>query len=386
MKIGIDARKILNPEKGEAAGIGHYTYHLIRHLLDLDKVNEYVLFFDYRLAERRLKKFRQKNVRIKYLPFHHYKRYLGLVYSRLLVTATLARENLDVFHFPAGNIPAKYTGKKVLTVHDLAVWKHPDLFARVERRQARSLSSSALKNVEKIIVVSEATAEDLKVIFKVGPQKIKVIYNGIDKRFFIAPKSSQIKEKRLKYKIKKDYILYLGQLEPRKNLTRLIQGFSELKKRYLEENFQLVIAGKSGWLAKEIRHIATETKYSEDIIFTGYIEPDDLTSIFGGAKLFVFPSIYEGFGLPVMEAMASQVPVVLSDTPALKEVAGIAAVFVNPYNISGLAEAMWRVLSNDSLRKALIEKGLKRAEEFSWKKCAQETLKVYEEVAKLPRT
>jgi len=381
MKIGIDARKILNPEKGEAAGIGHYTYHLLRHLLEIDKKNKYVLFFDYRLAKKKLEKFKQKNVEIKYLPFYHYKRYLGLVYSRLLVTATLARENLDVFHFPAGNIPAKYTGKKILTVHDLAVWKHPDLFARPERRQARSITSSTLKNVEKIITVSRATASDIKEIFKVGDEKIKVIHNGIDKRFFIAPRAVQIKKNLLKYRIKKDYILYLGQLEPRKNLTRLIGAFTELKRRYLKENFQLVIAGRSGWLAKEIRHIATETEYYEDIIFTGYVEPDDLTSIFGGAKLFVFPSIYEGFGMPVVEAMACQVPVVLSDTPALKEVAAGAGVFVNPYNISGLAEAMWKVLNNNSLRETLIKNGLERAHQFNWEKCARETLKVYEEVA-----
>lgn len=380
MKIGLDARKILNPQKGEVAGIGHYTYHLIRHLLDLDKTNQYVLFFDYRLAEKKLKKFKSKNVKIKYFPFHHYKRYLGLVYSRLLATATLARENVDVFHFPAGNIPTKYRGKRVLTVHDLAVWKHPELFARVEKRQARSLTSNALKNVEKIIAVSETTAQDVREIFKVNLKKIKVIYNGIDKRFFVSPSPSQIKKLKDKYKIRKNYILYLGPLEPRKNLTRLIQGFNELKRRYLKQKFCLVLAGKSGWLAKEIRYIATESEYADDIIFTGYIEPDDLTSIFGGAKLFVFPSIYEGFGMPVVEAMACRVPVVCSDTPALKEVAGPAAVLVNPYNIAGLVEAMGKVLSDKNLREDLIEKGLNRAKEFSWEKCARQTLGVYEEV------
>ncbi len=382
MRIGIDARKILNPEKGEAAGIGHYTYHLIRHLLDLDKINKYTLFFDYRLAKRKLEKFKRKNVKIKYFPFRHYKRYLGLVYSRLLVTATLARENIDVFHFPAGNIPAKYTGKKLLTVHDLAVWKHPDLFAKIQRRQARSLTSTTLKNVGKIIAVSEATATDIKEIFDVNPEKIKVIYNGIDKRFFIKPTSDAISDLKKKYKIKKDYILYLGQLEPRKNLTRLIEAFSELKERNLGEDFQLVIAGGSGWLAKVIRHIASDSKYSEDIIFTGYIKPDDLTSIYGGAKLFVFPSIYEGFGMPVVEAMACGLPVVLSDIPALKEVAGGIGVLVNPYSVSGMAQAMWKVLSNNSLQKELIQKGFKRAEEFSWQQCAKETLKLYEEVRK----
>ncbi len=380
MRIGIDARKILNPEKGEVAGIGHYTYHLMRHLLDIDKINEYTLFFDYRLAKRKLEKFKRKNVKIKYFPFRHYKRYLGLVYSRLLVTATLARENLDVFHFPAGSIPAKYTGKKLLTVHDLAIWKHPDLFAKIERRQARSLTSTTLKNVEKIIVVSDATRADIREIFDINPEKIKVIYNGIDKRFFIEPTSAKINDLKKKYKIKKDYILYLGQLEPRKNLTRLIEAFSELKERNLGENFQLVIAGGSGWLAKEIRHIASDSEYCEDIIFAGYIEPDDLTSIFRGAKLFVFPSIYEGFGMPVVEAMACGLPVVLSDIPALKEVAGDVGVFVNPYSVSGMARAMWRVLSSNSLQKELTQKGLKRAEEFSWEKCARETLELYKKV------
>jgi hypothetical protein len=163
MKIGIDARTILNPEKGDAIGVGHYTYQLIRHLLDTDKENEYVLFFDFRVREKDVKKFSRPNVKIKFYPYSDYKKYLPGAYNEILGTATLAREHLDIIHTtsPMSRIPMTYHGKTVVTFHDLAVYKIPEVFPKVKRTRDRTIMSLMAGKANKIIAVSDSTKKDI---------------------------------------------------------------------------------------------------------------------------------------------------------------------------------------------------------------------------------
>src|SRR3990170_5132299 len=186
MRIGIDARIILNPEKGDAIGVGHYTYQLIRHLLDIDKENEYVLFFDFRVREKDVKKFSQPNVKIKFYPFSDYKKYLPGAYNEILGTATLVKENLDILHTtsPMSRIPVSYRGKTIVTIHDLAVYKVPDVFPSLASTKTRAVLNLMISKADRIIAVSESTKKDICEIFKCPKDKIKVIYSGFDKRLF----------------------------------------------------------------------------------------------------------------------------------------------------------------------------------------------------------
>jgi glycosyltransferase involved in cell wall biosynthesis len=382
MRIGIDARTILNPEKGDAIGVGHYTYQLIRHLLKIDQENEYVLFFDFRVREKDVKKFSQPNVKIKFYPFSDYKKFLPGAYNEILGSATLSKEKLDIIHStsPLSRIPLSYRGKTVVTVYDLGAYKVPDAFPKLYRTKVKTITNLMAGKAEKIIAVSEAIKKDLTDILKCREEKIKVIYSGLDKRFFEPPVIPQ--EKVLgKFGIKDKYVLFLGTLEPVKNISRLFEAFKifkdNLKKNNISENYKLVIAGKRGWLAEEYKKMAQDFGIKKDVIFTGYVIGDELVSLFKGAEFFVMPSLYEGFGTTVLEAMACGLPVIVSDVSSIPEIADDAAKLINPLDSKEISEAMLELAKSEDLRRAYREKGQTQARKFDWEKCARETLEVY---------
>lgn len=384
MRIGIDCRTILNPEQGEAAGIGHYTYQLIRHLLKIDKKNEYLLFFDHRIKEEKMTKFLQPNSRVKFFPFIQYKRFLPITYSHLLITAFLNREKLDLYHSPIPHLPLFYLGASVITIHDLAIYRYPQLFPSGQFFSLRIIVPQALKKAKKIIAVSESTKKDLEDFFKIAEKKIRVIYNGLDERFLMRSTKEEIDRVKKKYNISEPYILFLGTLEPRKNIERLIEAFENLHhKSPIAGDLKLVIVGKEGWGVKKIYKKVRQSFHKKAIIFTNYLEVDDLNPLFEEARAFVYPSLYEGFGLPIIEAMAKGVPVVTSkQAGSLEEITKGAALLVNPYDPEDIARGIEKVLTDKDLAQDLIEKGQLRARDFSWDKCAKETLEVYEEAVK----
>lgn len=382
MKIGIDARTILNPEKGDAIGVGHYTYQLIRHLLDLDNDNHYVIFFDFRVREKDVKKFTRSNTTVKFYPFSDYKKYLPGAYNEILGTATLAKENLDVLHStsPLSRIPVAYRGKCVVTFHDLAMYKVPHSFSAVKTAHDKAVYSLMVKKADKIIAVSESTKRDLTDLFKVPEDRIKVIYSGLDKRFFETPAIDS--EKVLaKFGINKKYILFLGTLEPVKNVTRLLEAFAQFKENYKKQNkkfdYQLVLAGKRGWLSQAYPSIAKDLGIGKDIVFTGYIIGDELVPLFKNSQFFVMPSLYEGFGMTVLEAFATGTPAIISRVSSLPEIAGDAAHYVNPIDNQEIADAMLKFATDENLRNDYRIKGLEQVKKFDWEKTARETLEVY---------
>jgi glycosyltransferase involved in cell wall biosynthesis len=382
MKIGIDARTILNPEKGEAIGVGHYTYQLIRHLLDMDRENEYVLFFDFRVREKDVKKFTRPNTKVKFFPFSDYKKYLPGAYNEILGTATLAKENLDVVHStsPLSRIPVAYRGKCVVTFHDLAIYKVPHSFPAVKSAHNKAVYNLMAKKADKIIAVSESTKKDITEIFHVPEERIKVIYSGLDRRFFETP-SIEAQKVLAKFDITKKYILFLGTIEPIKNISRLLEAFSQFKEEYKKEfkkfDLQLVLAGKRGWLAKEYAQIAKDLEIGKDVVFTGYIIGDELVPLFKNSEFFIMPSLYEGFGMTVLEAFATGTPAVISRVSSLPEIAGEAAYFVNPMDKNEIAEALMKFASDENLRNGFRQKGYEQVKKFNWEKTARETLDVY---------
>jgi len=386
MKIGIDCRTILHPEKGECDGIGHYAYQLVRHLLKIDKKNTYVLFFDHSIGRNRIAKFKQKNVFIKFVPFIQYSNLMPDKYAHFLVSAALSREKLDILHSPIPWLPRPYTGKTIVTVHDLAVCKFFELYPKEKQDILfRKNLPDILKQAKKIIAVSKSTAKDLKEIFNISDKKIKVIFHGVDKRFFKKNTLSKIKQVKNKYKITKDYLFSLGNFESRKNIIRLVFAYERLRRKIQTikskplPEYQLVLAGsKKNPNFKKVKQAIASSEYKKDIILPGYVEASDLNALFEGASLFMFPSLYEGFGFPIIEAMAKGVPVITSNTSSMKEIASQSAVIVDPYNVSEITTAAYNLLTNKKLYDNLKVKGKLLAQEFKWDKCARETLNFYQ--------
>jgi glycosyltransferase involved in cell wall biosynthesis len=383
MRIGIDARTILNPDKGEAIGVGHYTYQLIRHLLEIDQENEYVLFFDYRVREKDVKKFARPNVKIKFYPFSDYKKFLPGAYNEILGTATLVKEDLDVIHTtsPMSRIPMSYRGKTIVTINNMAAYKVPEVFPRLSVAKNKLTLSLMVGKANKIIAVSQSIKKDLQDVLDCPTEKIEVIYSGFDRRF--SDPSTSTREKVLeKYGIGDDkYMLFLGTVEPAKNITRLLEAFKIFKQDYKDKGikceYKLVLAGKNGWLAAEYKQLAQDLEIADCVIFTGYIIGDEIVALFSQADFFVMPSLYEGFGTTVLEAFATGTPAVVSGISSIPEIAGDAAEFVNPLDAKNIAEAMLKLAKDENLKQTLREKGKKQVEKFNWEKCAQETLAVY---------
>jgi len=383
MRIGIDARTILNPEKGEAIGVGHYTFQLIRHLLDIDKENEYVLFFDFRVREKDVKKFTRDNVKIKFYPFSDYKKYLPGAYSELLGTATLQKENLDILHStsPLSRIPVSYRGKCVVTFNEMAIYQCPQCFPAVKSAKDKATFNLMAKKADKIIAVSKSVGMDLQKFLGVSAQKIDVVYSGLDKRFF-ENQDSESKKILGKFEISGKYILFLGTLEPAKNITRLLQAFAKFKEDYKKANgdkfeYQLVLAGKRGWLSQEYLQEIKDLGLQKDIVFTGYVIGDELVPLFKNAEFFIMPSLYEGFGMTILEAFATHTPAIVSNVASVPEIAGDAAYFVNPVSVEEIAEAMMKFATDENFKNSFVANGLEQAKKFDWEKCARETLAIY---------
>lgn len=391
MRIGIDARTILNPQKGEAIGAGHYTYQLIRHLLNIDKENEYVLFFDFKVREKDVRKFTRKNTTIRFYPFSDYKKYLPGAYNEILTAGTLRKEKLDVLHStsPASRIPVSYGGRTVVTFHDMAMYEIPECFPKTKNAKDKMAYKLMVKKANKIIAVSNSIKQDVEKFFKAG-SKTEVIYSGLDKRFFKEPEDGS--ERVLgKFGIRKKYILFLGTVEPSKNITRLLQAFADFKKKNIKRkikagkkktcDYQLVVAGKRGWLAKEYFQIIKDLGLKKDVVFTGYVIGDELVPLLKNSEFFILPSLYEGFGMTVLEAFATGTPSIVSDVASLKEIAGDAARFVNPMDVEDISSAIDEFSQNEELRNSFREKGLEQVKKFDWDKVARETIEVYNRVA-----
>lgn len=384
MRIGIDCRTILNPSAGEKAGIAHYTYHLVKSLLDLSHTDDFVLFFDYR-ARDVAKEFIRPNVKIVFFTFSQYKKYLPFFYSHVLVAANITAEKLDVYHSPANIIPLRYAGKFCITTHDLAIYRRPDLFPKNQGFSLKYIVPQSIHRAKKIISVSESTKHDIQDFFSVDQKKIEVIYEGVDHKRFskFPPREDYRGYLRGRYKIRNDYILFVGTLEPRKNLIRLLEAFYKLLSDNPEykRKYQLLLAGAKGWLYDTIFEEVKSRGLSANVLFSGYIDEKDLPLLYQNATIFVYPSLYEGFGLPVLEAMASGAPIITSNLSAMPEITGTAAMLCDPTDVEGLASAMQRFLEDEKLRTSYSERALAQAKKFTWEKCAAQTFQIYREVA-----
>lgn len=371
MKIGI----ITDFIDGNKGGIRIYTCNLIKQLNTIDKSNKYYLIH----GESKDNQIYKANEEILVKKYSLSKGSTAIWRYISTPLKLKSMNQLDIVHdtYEIGPLSVKMPFKKIITVHDLSPFLFPNTFSSSNVLFHKLFFSKTLRSVDKIITVSENTKCDLVTHFNVPEDKIKVIFNGVDPKFKPLDKND-VNQSINKYNINFPYILYVGTLEPRKNLPTLLKAYSQLKKKNI--NHKLVIAGRKGWKYHDIFETIDKLNIKNEVIFTGYVLENDLPALYNAASLFVYPSIYEGFGLPPLESMACGTPVITSNTSSLPEVVGNAGITVNPKDIDMLATAMYEVLTNDSLMKEMTKKGLERAKLFSWKSCAVETLKVYEEI------
>ncbi len=375
MRIVFDGRCFF----GKKSGVGFYALNILKNLLEIDPADRYTLFYGMALKPYRglLPEFSEQN--IDSILFRLPGRIFDFLIDRFpSVPIDALIKDYDVFHCPSF-LPPPLKGETVITVHDMAHRLHPEFSTSSINRPLMRHLPRVVREAAKIIAVSENTKKDLVDALDVDPDKIVVIYEAADTSFKPIADETAIKAAKERYGINGEYIAFFGNIEPRKNLSRLIRSYVAAKQAAVFPH-KLVIAGQQGWKYDDVFATAQELGTGGDIIFTGYIEDDDRPLLMNGARAVVYPSLYEGFGLPPLEAMACGTPVVTSNVASLPEVVGDAALMVDPLDEQALAKAIGDVLTDSALADRLIAAGLKRAKMFSWEKAARETLKVYEEV------
>ena len=384
MRIGIDCRRISHPEAGVVSGIGQYIHHLVAALIEEAPLDELVLFFDDHGAAQAKHELThgRTNVQVRVIPFKRLGR-LPLLRSHALVSTLFTRERLDVLHGPANIIPLMYEGASVVTIHDLAVYDHPEWFPSTfpgaDSFSQRVIVPRSVSAARRVIAVSEATRCDIERLFDADSTKLHVVHEAAAIADMSPVSTAQVLAK---YGIKDGkFVLTLATIEPRKNISSLVWAFtSAAKDGRIPAEVPLIIAGPAGWKSEETFEAidaASVTLGAHRIKWIGIVTEAEKTVLLASALVFVFPSFYEGFGLPPLEAMALGTPVIASNTGSLPEVCGDAGILVDPADTDGLATALAEIFADPVATAALAEKGRVQAAKFSWQRAARETLEVY---------
>jgi len=372
--IAIDAHSV----GAQLAGNETYAANLIQALAEIDQTNQYTLFVTKRTAIDRYQN-RWANFKVK-LTLPH----TPLVRIPLTLSAALRRHPVDVLH-------VQYTAPPfapcpiVATIHDLSFEHLPETFKRRSRAQLQLTVRYTARRAAQILTLSEFSRRDVIETYKVDPARVFVTPAAASPHFAPVTNEAELRRIRATYGIERDYILSLGSIQPRKNLIRLINAYSSLRQGRAGLKLpQLVLAGKRGWLESDIFRAAEQSELSRDILFIGYVPDSDLPALYSGSLCFAYPSYFEGFGLPVVEAMQCGAPVVAGNRTSLPEVVNGAGVLVDPFNEAEIAQALAHIIENPGYRDELRVKGFERARAFNWRTTAQLTLQAYERAARKP--
>jgi glycosyltransferase involved in cell wall biosynthesis len=364
VRIGIDARKLHD------FGIGTYIRNLLRHLARIDHETEYVLFC--RPGDRPSLGALGENFRTVVETAGNYS-----VAEQLRVPLALRREGVTLFHAPHYVLPPLVACRSVVTIHDCIHLMFPQYLPnRLAHTYARMSISLAARRATRVLTVSESSKRDILRFVDAPPEKIDVIYNAYDERFGVEPREEDVVRVRERYQLHDEFVLYAGNVKPHKNLERLIQAFDLVRRRGLD-HLKLVLIGDEISRYAALRRAVHRHQLHKYVRFLGYLPETTLAVMYRLAGVFVFPSLYEGFGLPPLEAMASGTPVVTSNVSSLPEVAGEAAVLVDPYEPTAIADGIYRVLTDESLRRNLRQRGLARASQFSWEASVRRVRDIY---------
>jgi glycosyltransferase involved in cell wall biosynthesis len=368
VRIGIDARKLHD------FGIGTYIRNLLRQLARLDRETEFVVFC--RSDDREALTSLGENFRPVTERAPNYS-----VAEQLSIPLAVRREGVTLFHAPHYVLPPLVHCRSVVTIHDCIHLMFPQyLPSRLALQYARTSISLATRRATRVMTVSESSKRDILRFVDAPADKIDVIYNAYDERFTVEPREEDVVRVRERYQLHDEFVLYAGNVKPHKNLERLIDAFDLVRKRGMD-HLKLVIIGDDISKYTALRRAVHQHQLHKFVRFLGYLPEETLAVMYRLAGVFVFPSLYEGFGLPPLEAMASGTPVVTSNVSSLPEVAGDAAVLVDPYDAQAIADGIYRVLSDETLRRDLRKKGVARAGMFSWETSVRRVHKIYMQAA-----
>ena len=367
MIIGFDGSRAF---LGERTGTENYSYQLLKALAKIDRYNQYLIHLRSSALQGDALRGWPRNFQFKVINWPRFWTQGGLAIHTF-------NDDLDVLFIPAHTLPIirKPGLKTVMTVHDLGVEYLPKYHQFKQQLYLKYITRYQLRSATKLIAVSKATKNDLVKRAEIDPGKIEIVYEGYDKDKF---KNDVLVDSLKHYGlVPGSYFLFVGTIQPRKNLERVIKAFAEWSSS--SGLIYLVIAGSKGWLSDEIYELPKKLGIGTQVKFLGYVPEKDLPALYSGATALLFPSLFEGFGLPILEAQASGCPVLTSNLSSMSEVAGKGAILVNPYSVEGIMEGMERI-KNKELRIKLIKEGLENIKRFSWEKCAMETLKVLEAI------
>lgn len=375
MRIAIDAHSVGTRLGGNES----YAINLIEALAEVDTTNQYTLYVTKRDALDRFKG-RWPNFSVRSTLPH-----TPLVRIPLTLSRELRRNPVDILHVQY-TAPPFTPCPVVVTVHDLAFEHLPETFKRRSWMQLRLTVRNTAKKAAHIITVSDYSRRDIIETYGIDPNRISVTYESAAPQFVPISDDQELARVRQTYGIDEDYILCVGAIQPRKNLGRLIAAYSLLRREHPEGKLpQLVLAGKCAWLYGETLRTIKELEDNNSVILTGYVPDADLPALYSGALCFVYPSYFEGFGLPPLEAMRCGTPVIVGNRTSLPEVVGNAGLLIDPFDVGQIASAIKKLINDSDLRSLLRVKGLERAKQFDWKKTARQTLAVYEKAFSLKR-
>ncbi len=367
LRVGIDARLVYY----HPAGISRYCLQLMRALAEIDKEDQFVVFQSRRDPQQLVSQgnFQRRSL---WTPSHHR-------LEQYLLSMELRFTPLDVLHSPDFIPPFRRRCRSIITIHDLNFLLYPQFLTKSSARYYGQIDQ-AVRRTDHIIAVSESTRRDIVRLLGVPEQMITVIHEAPRRFFHLLPDIDLRPRLKKRFGLERDFVLFAGTIEPRKNVPTLISAFQQLLAHYHPE-VDLVLAGAPGWLTDETHGLVNRLGLARRVHFLGRVSDEELVWLYNAGRMLVFPSFYEGFGLPPLEAMACGMPVIVSNVSSLPEVVVDAGLLVDPTNTDELTVAMWRLLSDDALRQELIAKGLKRAALFSWERAARETLALYRRVA-----
>ncbi len=368
MKVAFDATT-LQPYK---TGVGYYTEHLLRHLVGLDAGHEFVL-----LSNRAIVWSHPTPTALPVYTRHRFP--IRTVWMQTLLPLALRDIRPNLAHFTNSIVPLLTDVPRVVTIHDMTLSLFPHLHPWRKQILTRPLVALAARVADAIITVSESARRDIVRLLKVPESKVHVIYEAPAPAFRPIREQRRLEEVRRRYGLAQRFILYVGTIEPRKNLPRLIEAFARLCRNNGIPH-QLVLVGAHGWGYEAVFQRIESLGLRDRVRFLGYIPFEDLAPLYNLSEVFLFPSLYEGFGLPVIEAMACGTPVITSANSSFGEIAGGAVVTVDPCDVDAIAQSLKHLLDDPDLRRAVGERGLTRARRFSWQRAAERTLEVYQRV------
>lgn len=364
--LGVNAHLLSVAASYRSAGINGYIQNLIRHLPGADPGFRYTVF----LSERGYAGTAGLTLSFSRLPTH--RPAVRFLWEQAVQPWVVRRNGLDLLHSPALVGPMLGGRPFVVTVHDLSYYLYPETFRAANRSYLQLLGRQSVRRARRVIAVSQSTKDDLVKHYGLPATRVDVVYHGVDEAFCPLP-AEEVATFRARQGLPERFLLFVGTLEPRKNVVRLVEAYAILP----QTSPPLVLVGGKGWFYEQVFRRVEELGLASRVHFAGYVPAADLPAWYNAAEVLVYPSLYEGFGLPLLEAMACGTPVISSTASSLPEVVGDAGLLVDPVDVEGLAAAMERVLRDASARERMRAAGLHRAQRFTWEDAARQTVASY---------